>query len=1125
MKNQLRRLTWLLISTCLAGSLAVPLSAQELAGNDLDPDNDEIFELSPFVVGSQSQQGYMATETLAGTRIRTQLKDIGSAVSILTEDFMDDIAASDDVDLLVFAPNTEVVGMAGNFSGTTGRALWVNYGSSRQLNSQTRIRGLAEADKTRNYFGTAIPFDSYNVDRVVVNRGSNSFLFGLGSPAGIINYQLKRAQMTDFGSVEVLLDDFGTNRFILDVNEAVIDDVLTVRAILMDSSRRYQQEEAFDDQERAYLTGEYKPWKGATIRGNFEYGNLISSKPSIDPPRDRLTWWWHPEVNQVSHNPAVIDYRDRNQLTVSLVDGGNNPALFYSDNNSSMPDPSTIQWAMSNSRGGFNVTNPNAARANRMNNYRYRYAGIHNSRVIRQYFSAQNQPQPDWWSPGDPVPAGWSRDNATAEMAARSLVLNEQILDPGIFDFYNHQLSGGNDRQTGDVRAYNLTFEQLGLDGDIGIELAYDRQEYDSSDFEYLQGQRGRSITVDVNEVDHLGNPNPNFGRPLIGSRTRLDISESEDETFRATGFYRFDWTKANDGWLGEALGRWITTVVYSKDDAEFMSKGGRVAHMDAAYAAKQFRNNSFGSNEVQLSTAHYIGPSLAGLSSPEGVRLSALHGGRHRIPDAIPDLTYWDYAAGGFVTETVPIISYWDDPTVIGRTQGSGAFASQTEVESISANLQAYLFSDLIVGTIGWREDTIESTTVAASERDEMGTLTYEDLTFSGPADLDETESTVAYSLVAHLPRNIRENLPWGMDASVHYSESENFRATGARRNIFGKTLPSAGGETEEIGFTLRFFEEKLIARFNWYETSQNNDTDDAMTSIIGGILKTQRDTMRENPPDWLDQVGWKMLPEVNAALGFNPTPLDSRQGHDVDSTGSTAGMVSVADTISEGFEMELVYNPLPNWRISFNISQQEARIANRGRSLEPVIEFIQQNWAFGTPAGDNLYEAGPPDQVPQEGGTLGQRTALQVLNNWTLQKALDGLPVTELREWRWNLVTNYTFVDGFMEGWNIGAGIRWEDEVGIGYPYYYSEEIDDFLPIVDQPFWGEAEDHYDAWIGYTTTIMNGKYDLSVQLNIKNIDDDDDLIKVAAQPVAGLRDIYRIPEGRRFILTMKLGF
>ena len=64
----------------------------------------------------------------------------------------------------------------------------------RDPDGTTRVRGLSAPDRARNFFKTDIPFDSYNTDRVDLNRGANSFLFGLGSPAGLINSGLVTGQ-------------------------------------------------------------------------------------------------------------------------------------------------------------------------------------------------------------------------------------------------------------------------------------------------------------------------------------------------------------------------------------------------------------------------------------------------------------------------------------------------------------------------------------------------------------------------------------------------------------------------------------------------------------------------------------------------------------------------------------------------------------------------------------------------------------------------------------------------------------------------------------------------------------------------------------------------------------------
>ncbi len=89
------------LSAALTLGFAGSLTAQE-------PDEDEIFELSPFTIDASEDTGYTATATLAGTRVRTNLKDLGAAISVYTEEFMNDTAATDAASLLSYTSNIEV---------------------------------------------------------------------------------------------------------------------------------------------------------------------------------------------------------------------------------------------------------------------------------------------------------------------------------------------------------------------------------------------------------------------------------------------------------------------------------------------------------------------------------------------------------------------------------------------------------------------------------------------------------------------------------------------------------------------------------------------------------------------------------------------------------------------------------------------------------------------------------------------------------------------------------------------------------------------------------------------------------------------------------------------------------
>jgi len=128
------------------------LAAAGLApGQSDDEEDDEIYTLSPFEVSAEDDAGYRATSTLAGTRIRTDIRDIASPISVVTKEFLEDTAARDNSGLLQYTTNTEVGGLGGNFGGFGSDQGLSEEGALLRPNSNTRVRGLDSADNTRNF--------------------------------------------------------------------------------------------------------------------------------------------------------------------------------------------------------------------------------------------------------------------------------------------------------------------------------------------------------------------------------------------------------------------------------------------------------------------------------------------------------------------------------------------------------------------------------------------------------------------------------------------------------------------------------------------------------------------------------------------------------------------------------------------------------------------------------------------------------------------------------------------------------------------------------------------------------------------------------------------------------------
>ena len=153
----------------IAGWLAAPLATE--AQTAPPPTKESAVVLSPFQVNTSRDSGYVASSTLAGTRLNSELWDTPAAISVFTSEFLSDIGVLDVKSSLNFALNSSE-----DTSNYTGNFLVAN-----DVNIQ--IRGFVDAAVGRNYFTWRLSSDVFNVERIDFSRGPNSVLFGVGAPA------------------------------------------------------------------------------------------------------------------------------------------------------------------------------------------------------------------------------------------------------------------------------------------------------------------------------------------------------------------------------------------------------------------------------------------------------------------------------------------------------------------------------------------------------------------------------------------------------------------------------------------------------------------------------------------------------------------------------------------------------------------------------------------------------------------------------------------------------------------------------------------------------------------------------------------------------------------------------
>ncbi|MEM9160420.1 MAG: TonB-dependent receptor plug domain-containing protein, partial [Verrucomicrobiota bacterium] len=282
------------------GALIFASAAADAAAQD-DSAEDEFITLSPFVVDASDDRGYTAQSTLAGTRISTQVRELGSSISIITEQFLEDTGSTDAQALLTYTANTEVGGALGNYSAGSEGGIF--DASSARINPQNaqRVRGLSRAELTRDYYSTSIPFDGYNTNRVTINRGPNSVLFGIGSPGGVIDHSLKKAILNaTTNEVKFRFDHRGGYRGSFDANRSLIYGRLAVRVAGLYEQKKYNQEPAEEEDQRLYMAFESILFKNenssflgsTTLRGHFEIGEIFRNPPDPIPPIDASRFWF-----------------------------------------------------------------------------------------------------------------------------------------------------------------------------------------------------------------------------------------------------------------------------------------------------------------------------------------------------------------------------------------------------------------------------------------------------------------------------------------------------------------------------------------------------------------------------------------------------------------------------------------------------------------------------------------------------------------------------------------------------------------------------------------------------------------------------------------------------------------
>ena len=1092
---------WLRLLTLL--SIVLP-TTQGLVAQEDDVEGD-IFELSPFTI--EPNEGWVAENTLAGSRLNTNLRDVAAQIEVMTMDFMDDYALNSIEDAAIYSVNLEAANE------------WVNAtGLLRDAGGNIRIRGLASGTNSKEFFAYSAPSDNYNLDRVTISSGPSSILFGTGSPAGVINSTVKRAQFSDFGTIKGQVDDWNGHRVVLDYNKVLVEDTLAVRFAILNEKKGFQPEPSDQNSTRFYGTLTWKPFENTTIRAMFEHFDIIAKRPSRLFPFDNITPWFESSTLGVDRGGSGGGYPDRFAF------------------------PNDANWATPTSEGGLGRTL------------------LLNDLEDQQTFGGygNNAPQVVHFQPGIPIGTrsntveveqerDWDHVSPLNREADGFTLLDDRYFPTDVNTMYDMNWQ----EDEGDV--INLFIEQK-LFENAFFEFAAQKEK--TKEFNWLAAGYLDSTQVRVDANTYLNDgvtPNPNVGRLYFEGTSQYDKGKYESEDWRAAISYELDLEEKSDGGWLKWLGRhrlagllsgnenWRKYQVYRYSFIPTQNPGAIGQYMWPDFPGVNFalpwQTNADGSWALDDNGQVQRRPgNIRWIGNSGQYRLRW----RSYVDESTGWVPQWDH-------ENFPVGQPWAvrdasghewqlNPEYTGFYNENGARmvdqartnAGKLKQDTTQFSYQGFFWEGRIVATYGWRRDEVDGANLANFGRDNFtGLYPHVDDVDFGPWESPDEGDTSTKGIVAN-PFRGWLNLP--IDVGFFYNESDTFQPNTRNFGPFGQNYPGALGDGEDKGITLASQDGRFSLRYNKFENSSGP-------------------ARAANTP--FNRIRWQISPIENRMQAVAPSmPTISgveNRAFPILGNGDPYWVVSFKK--ASGEEISANWKVTDNFDIRFNWNQQEVTESDIGLEWwdwlgqrtpvwsgvsvpeggEANPRDLNDDGVIGTWTWDSTNEATGTYPIPwndnnPNGESVKERFERIVVNGATgvnIIRALDGKANEFVRENRFNLNGMYRFTEGRFKGLSVGGAVRWREAPLLSY----GEQVLGGRPSIDlsKPIYGEEQTFVDMTLRYRTKFPAlGDRNCTLGLAIRNLLDDDD-------PIVAMTDVNGNPirmarvDGRQFIFSVEL--
>ena len=246
-------------------ALGLLVSTSLFAQTAATPPADETVTLSPFSVTTRADRGYNVSESMTGSRVKTQIIDLPYTVNVMTSEFLEDFGLFELADNVTHISGFSGLDVGGNFV----------------------LRGFTSSNQLRDGFFRLGRYGSSNVDRIEIIKGSSAAIYGRSSPGGMMNMISKQPKAAASQSLSYNYGDYGTKRMTLEATGPLLQSVLGKTNYLLTASdyqRDFDLEYALMRNKEYLLSVDHQFNDGSKLTLSVEDFTQIRNSPPAPAP-------------------------------------------------------------------------------------------------------------------------------------------------------------------------------------------------------------------------------------------------------------------------------------------------------------------------------------------------------------------------------------------------------------------------------------------------------------------------------------------------------------------------------------------------------------------------------------------------------------------------------------------------------------------------------------------------------------------------------------------------------------------------------------------------------------------------------------------------------------------------